>query len=101
LLHLTQAKEEHLRGKEGGKKKTAAKTGISLPLSPLRFSSLGSLFPHPYLSPIAGFCFVGTRRLKEAIARAAWIALQGSEYIAEGDTSNYELCIMNYELKSS
>jgi len=24
---------------------------------PLRFSSLDSLFPHPYLSPIAGFCF--------------------------------------------
>ena len=34
----------------GGKHKTVAKVGISLPLSASRFSSLDSLFPQPPLS---------------------------------------------------
>ena len=51
MLNLTQKpKRNTSRGKEGGKKKTAAKTGISLPPFPLRFSSLDSLFPLPFSS---------------------------------------------------
>ncbi|MBO4878043.1 MAG: hypothetical protein J5501_08565, partial [Ruminococcus sp.] len=68
----TMPKRNTSRGKEGGKKKTAAKTGISLPPFPSRFSSLDSLFPFPlFFHPLPVFALFKTRRLKEAIARAA------------------------------
>ena len=66
----------------GGKHKTVAKVGISLPLSASRFSSLDSLFPQPPLLLLLPTFILSSQNALRLLASMVW---------AVGDTSPYKI----------
>ena len=89
-------------GERGREKENRSKNRHFPPPSPLTVFLSGLSFPSPPIPhPLPVFAFVKTSRLNGAIARVAWMSAAIFSSIAASDTDNYELRIINYELKRS
>ena len=64
----------------GGKHKTVAKVGISLPLSASRFSSLDSLFPQPPLLLLLPTFILSSQNALRLLASMVWAVGDASPY---------------------